>query len=132
MDPTPKDLRTFGITMAIMLTLISGIFVWRGHWIVVYALWIIAGLNFLIPALLFPKGLRPVFRVWMKFAFALGWLNSRIILSLCYYLMFTPISIVQRLIGRDALEYRKKEEKDSYWHDRSSEEYNPKHFEKQF
>ena len=68
----------------------------------------------------------------MKFAFVLGWINQRVILSLVYYLVFTPISLIQRMIGRDPLERKPDSNQKTYWVDRSQEEYNPKHFERQF
>ncbi|MGI6457697.1 MAG: SxtJ family membrane protein [bacterium] len=129
---TIRDLRKFGITMAFMLLLISGIAVWKENWTAATILWTIAGVGFLLPALVFPAGLRPVFRYWMKFAFVLGWINQRVILSLVYYLVFTPISLIQRMIGRDPLERKPDSNQKTYWVDRSQEEYNPKHFERQF
>jgi hypothetical protein len=129
---TASDLRKFGITMTIMLVLFSGIAVWKGNWTVAYFIWTLAGLIFLLPAVLFPTVLRPVFRVWMKLAFVLGWINQRVILALVFYLVFTPISLFQKIIGRDPMERRPEPDKPSYWVDRSGEEYNPKHFERQF
>ncbi|MBD3267993.1 sxtJ [bacterium] len=130
---TPKDLRKFGIMMAIILTVISLITLWRGHMAATYVLWAIAGVVFLLPALLLPSSLRPIFGVWMKFAFALGWFNSRVILSLTFFLLFTPISLVQKIIGRDPMDRKFPDPtKSTYWHDRSREQTDPKHFQRQF
>jgi hypothetical protein len=69
----------------------------------------------------------------MKFAFALGWLNSKIILSLTFYLLFTPISLVQKIIGRDALNRTfPNPEKTTYWNNRTDQKIDRKHFERQF
>jgi len=132
LDLSPRNMRTFGITMAVMLVLFSGIAIWKQHWTVAYVIWGIAGIGFLLPALLFPTVLKPAFRGWMKIALFLGYINSRILLSLCFYLMFTPIGLVQRISGRDALELKLDPNAETYWHDRSEEEYKPKHFERQF
>ncbi len=130
--PNAKDLRKFGLMMAVVICLFSLIAVWKQHWITVYVLWSIAGIVFLLPAIVYPQFLSPIHKYWMKFAMVLGWINSRIILSLVYYLLFTPISLIQKVIKRDALERRFHEDSDSYWDDRSKETYNPKHFERQF
>ncbi|RJP22530.1 MAG: hypothetical protein C4527_21760 [Candidatus Omnitrophota bacterium] len=130
--PSPQDLRKFGIMMAVVLSIFGSIAIWRQYWTIFYVLGGIAGFVFLLPALLFPTMLQPVYRYWMKFAMALGWFNSRVILSLTFYLLFTPISFIQKLIGRDAMEREFPKKTDSYWIDRSQETYKPKHFEKQF
>ncbi len=49
-------------------------------------------------------------RGWMKFAFVLGWVNSRIILTVLYIILFAPIAIIRQMI---LLFYRGK--KESYW-----------------
>lgn len=40
---------------------------------------------------------------WYKLAEGLGWFNSRVLLSLVYYLIVTPIAILFRLFGNDPL-----------------------------
>lgn len=127
------ELRKFGLLMAGVFLLISGIMAWKGHWTAMRVMWFIAGVVFLCPALVWPKALGPVHRNWMKLAAVLGWVNQRIILSLVYYLLFTPISWIQRLIGRDPLERKFPiPNKTSYWHDRRGKEFNRKHFQRQF
>lgn len=50
-------------------------------------------------ALVWPASLGPVYTVWMKFAEVLGWVNTRIILSVVFFLMFFPIGVVMRLFN---------------------------------
>ncbi|MGN8224797.1 SxtJ family membrane protein [Gracilimonas sp. BCB1] len=40
---------------------------------------------------------------WYKLAEGLGWFNSRVLLSLVYYLIVTPIALLFRLFGNDPL-----------------------------
>lgn len=129
---TSKDLRKFGVVMAIAFGIIGLIPAWKDHWTISYVFWGISVILFLLPALIYPMFLRPIHKYWMKFAMAVGWFNSRLILSLMFYLIFTPIAIFMKIIGRDPLERRYLKESDSYWVDRSKEEINPKHFERQF
>lgn len=58
----------------------------------------IVGLVSFIPAL----GNRLVWG-WYKLAEGLGWFNSRVLLSLVYYLIVTPIGLLFRLFGNDPL-----------------------------
>ncbi|MCP9292338.1 SxtJ family membrane protein [Gracilimonas sediminicola] len=59
---------------------------------------LIVGLLSFIP----PIGDRIVWG-WYKLAEGLGWFNSRVLLSLVYYLVVTPIALLFRLFGNDPL-----------------------------
>ncbi len=61
-----------------------------------------------------PVLLRPAFRVWMKVAHFIGQVNTQIILTLLFYLVFTPYGVVMRLFGRDAMK-RKLKSTGTYW-----------------
>jgi len=49
-----------------------------------------------------PVGNRMVWG-WYKLAEVLGWFNSRVMLSLVYYLVVTPIALLFRLFGNDPM-----------------------------
>ena len=53
-----------------------------------------------------PALVRPIFVGWMVLAFPIGWAVSLVLLGLVYYGLFTPIGLVFRLVGRDALQLR--------------------------
>jgi len=131
-NPSPADLRKFGFLMAGVFLLFGLISLWRHHTLTAAILAGVGGLIFLLPALVSPALLLPVHRGWMRFALLLGWANSRILLTLLFFLLFTPISWVQKLIGRDPLARRFPDDQPTYWEDRSKETSNPKHFERQF
>ena len=61
------------------------------------------------------KFLKPVYDIWMKFAAVLAWVNTRIILIVMFYLVFTPIGLIMKLFGSDQLGLRMEKEKESYW-----------------
>jgi hypothetical protein len=42
-------------------------------------------------------------RLWMRFARALGWVNSRILLTIFFFGIITPYGALQRALGRDRL-----------------------------
>jgi saxitoxin biosynthesis operon SxtJ-like protein len=99
---SPGQLRSFGLIVATGFAVI-GLWpaVFRGHPFRAWALVLSAAL--LIPALVLPSVLRPFFRGWMLVGHCLGWVNTRIILSLLFFLVFTPIAFVMRLMGRDSM-----------------------------
>ncbi len=108
-----KELRRFGVTVGIPLALLAGVGVWRGHTILPAVLGG-AALALGVLALLAPRLLRPVHKLWMKIADALAWFNTRVLLGVIYFLVMTPTGIVMRLLGRDPLDRRLKD-RPSYW-----------------
>ncbi|GJL58227.1 MAG: hypothetical protein NPIRA03_10840 [Nitrospirales bacterium] len=101
--PTAKDLRSFGLLMGGVFFIVA---VWplviHGESIRVWAS-LIAG-AFGAMGMIFPKGLKPLHRVWMKIGEKLGWINSRIILSLMFFGMFTPMAFVMGILGKRPLQ----------------------------
>ncbi len=55
---------------------------------------------------------------WMQFVWALGWVNSRILLSLVFFVVLLPISLLFRLItGKDTMMLKKRT--DTYFKERN-------------
>jgi len=67
-------------------------------------LWPLA-LSFVLITLAFaaPELLKPVQKAWMAFGHALGWVNSRIILTVVFYLIFFPIALWRRTLGKGGI-----------------------------
>ena len=72
-----------------------------------------------VVGLLWPPAVRWIYTAWMMAAFPIGWLISRLLLSVLFYGLFTPIAVIFRLWGRDALG-RKHQQGISNWHDKSA------------
>ena len=89
---------------------VGGVFAAIGLWpTVVHAasptLWALAlGGGLILLALVVPVALRPVHRIWMKVGHVLGYINTRILLGLIYYLVLTPMGLVRRALGKDTLQ----------------------------
>jgi len=69
----------------------------------------------LFTTLTVPILIKPIYRVALFIAHILGWINTRIILGLIYYLMFTPMSLIMKIIGRDPLHRKVDKQAASYW-----------------
>jgi hypothetical protein len=67
----------------------------------------------------------------MKVAVALGHVNSRVLLTLMYYLVFTPYGLLSRLFGRDPLR-RRGPALESYWVERKQTRQAKEQFERLF
>lgn len=108
-----QHLRSFGLLMGGVLTLIA---LWplviRQEGIRLWAI-VLASL-FILGALLQPGWLRPLYTGWMKVGHILGFVNTRIILSLGYFLVFTPIGLIRRIMGKDSLNRRFESQRSTY------------------
>jgi len=69
--------------------------------------WIVGG-GLAAAGLLLPMTLQPIYTVWMKFGNLMNWINTRLILGILFYLIFLPIGLLLRLLGKDPM-FRKLE-----------------------
>lgn len=127
-----KDIRTFGIGLAVILLAMGSYrFYYKEQYDI--ALWFfIAGGMALVLALLAPSVLKPLYKVVTAVAHKIGWVNTRVLLAVLYYLLFTPIAVVFRLFGRDPLDRKIEVSKDSYWVPRKQSPMDKKRYERQF
>ncbi len=124
-----KNLREFGITMGAFFLVISGVFLFKQKSAyLTYSL--IASCVSSIMGLVLPGFLEPVYIVWMRFASILGWINTRIILVIIFYLVFTPLGLLIRLFRIDLLERGNK--LDSYWKKKEKIKLDPLDYERRF
>ncbi len=65
--------------------------------------------------LLRPQAIRLVYTGCMVVTFPIGWVVSRVMLGLLFYLVFTPIGLLFRMMGRDALQLRSGSDQASFW-----------------
>ncbi|MGD1848054.1 MAG: SxtJ family membrane protein [Salibacteraceae bacterium] len=54
---------------------------------------------------------------WYKLAEGMGYVMSRVILSIVFFLFLTPIALLNRMVNKDKLGLRRKQ--DTYWKTRS-------------
>ena len=118
------------LVVAVVLALIAGFTVYRGRTTLPAVLASVSAALFLV-ALLSPPLARRFHTAWMGLAAVLGYVNSRILLSLMYYGVFTPFSVVMRLAGRDHLR-RRGAKSDSYWVRRKTTRQTKEQFERLF
>src|SRR3989344_4718326 len=109
------DLRKFGYTIGIAFVLLGGYFLWRGKSFALYVLSLAAIL--LLFGFMAPTWLKPIQKAWMTLALLLGWVMTRVILAIVFYLVITPIGLVLRLTGKDFMNRSFPGKEASYWLD---------------
>ena len=126
-----KELRNYGLVMAVTLAVVGALLLWRGkeHYLVFLGVAAV----FLLAALAAPVTLKPVYRAWMTFGGLMGWAMTRVILIAAFVVLLAPIGLLLRLCGKDVLDVKfKTAGQDSYWKERDSKEPGQRDYEKQF
>lgn len=99
--------RSFGISVGAVLCAIALFSLWRGR--VGRAEWIGAvGVALVVFGLLRPLALKPISDPWWKLAAALGWVNARVLLTIMFAIVLTPLGLVWRMLGTDPLARRRR------------------------
>lgn len=120
LKPSTTQLRQFGWIALFGFPIVSVLILW--NWLdwqpnaVIYTLWGLAAVCGLL-ALTVPSLLNPLYVLMMVVAFPIGFVLSHILLRLIYYLVFTPMALIFKLKGRDAMNRKLEPERDSYWED---------------
>ena len=104
--------RSFGVVFFIVFLIVALLPLLNGNSIRTWS--IILSLIFLILGLLNSNILFPLNRIWFKFGIILGSIVSPIVMSLVFFLVVTPTSLILRLFKKDILSL-KKNDNNTYW-----------------
>lgn len=123
LKPTPRELRQFGFialaAFGVLGALLYGQVLPLARHLggaaaaVAWGLWA-AGLASAVLSLLAPRANWPLYAALMVIAYPIGWVLSHVILGLVFFGLITPLGLIFRLVGRDALHLRSSGA-DSYW-----------------
>ena len=108
--------KSFGIVFFIVFLIIA---IWpllNGYEIRSWSL--IISIVFLLLGILNSKILTPLNKIWFKFGILLGSVIAPIIMSIIFFLVVTPTSLLMKLFGKDILGIKKNKSK-SYWIEKS-------------
>jgi polyferredoxin len=125
-----KELREFGLLVGGVLGLIGLFAWWKGKPFFPYLL--VPAIVLIVAGGAIPSILKPIQRVWMTAALLIGWVMTSILLSLLFYGVVTPLGILARLMGKDFLDLKFKENKHSYWIPRREGGVKKTNYERQF
>tara|TARA_B100001057_G_scaffold265676_1_gene265863 strand:- start:3981 stop:4376 length:396 start_codon:yes stop_codon:yes gene_type:complete len=76
---------------------------------------LLISLTFLILGLVNSNLLKPLNFIWMKFGLMLGKFMNPIIMGLIYYLTVVPTGLIFKILNKNLLNVKKKNDKKSYW-----------------
>ncbi len=112
-----KEVKKFGFLIGGVLLIIALFMIWKemNH----YQILLLLSIAFLISAVISPIVLKPIYKIWMTFAVILGWVMTRVILTILFYFIVTPIGIIARLFGKQFLDLSWKKKAPSFWNVRT-------------
>jgi hypothetical protein len=85
-----------------------------------------------VVALVYPRLLAPLNKLWLKFGLLLYKVMNPLVLGLLFFVTITPIGIVMRLFGKDFLRLRLDRSAKSYWIERTPPGPPPQSMKNQF
>ena len=121
----------FALILAGIGVVFGGISYWRGH---IGRAEIFAGVG--VGALVVALVVRPLwvrfFRLWMKLAEGMGWVMTRVLLTIFFFLFLTPFGIVMKLFGKTTLDTAWRDGKTTYWIDKEPVEASLERYAKRY
>ncbi|MEN8150383.1 MAG: SxtJ family membrane protein, partial [Planctomycetota bacterium] len=79
-----------------------------------------------------PRLLVPLLVPWRLFGFAMGFVMTRVILTLFFFLVISPTAIVRRLLSKDSLERSLDAAGPTWWRERDGGPPPRERYERQF
>jgi hypothetical protein len=123
--------REFGLLVGGALVALGGWWFYRGRYPALSVVLLVCGATLALLGALRPKLLVVPNRLWMGMAEAMGFVMTRLILGLVFFLIVTPIGLLRRLTGGDPLG-RRARRAESYWKPYTERRADPKHYEKMY
>ena len=127
--PEKHQLRSFGLFWLPGFCLLVALFAWLRYEQSQLAL-VLAGVALvsILVSLVQPRILQPLFVILMVVTFPIGIVVSHLLIAAVYYLVITPIGLLLRLRGRDAMKRRIPGGEESYWVERETVEDQGRYF----
>jgi len=129
-DISDKAVKKTGLTIGAVLILVSLLLWYLGK--VSFMYFSIVGGLFVILAFIAIPVLRPFHRLWMMLALLMGFVMSRVILTILFYIVLTPIGLIAKLIGKKFMPLGFDKNAVTYWEKRENQVKQQIDYERQF
>jgi hypothetical protein len=129
-DRSDEAVKKTGLTVGVVLILVSLLLWYLGKNSFIY--FSIIGGFFVILAIVAIPVLRPFHKLWMILALLMGFVMSRVILTLLYYLVLTPIGLLAKIVGKKFMPLGFDRNAVTYWEKRENTAKQKIDYERQF
>jgi len=115
---TTEKIRKFGFVLALIFCFLGAVHFLKKH--TISALFFVMGISTFLAAIFSSRVLKPFYLIFSRIAKIIGWVNTRIILILVYYLLLTPIGLLMKCLRKDLLNIKFREKVRTYWIERTN------------
>ena len=129
--PTDRRVRHFGLLGGFLFLSVAGWNAYRHGSSTTAVAFAALALVFFVAGLAWPRGFRFVYVGMMVASYPVGWVVSHLLLFAVYFGVFTPLALIFRILGRDALHLRPKPNATTYWRAKSTPD-DPRRYLQQF
>lgn len=117
-DHSDEAVKKTGLTVGVVLILVSLLLWYLGKTSFMY--FSILGGLFVILAFIAIPILRPFHKLWMMLALLMGFVMSRVILAILYYLILAPIGLLAKIVGKKFMPLGFDKNAATYWEKREN------------
>jgi len=122
--------RNFGLVFAAVFVLMGVLPLVRTGEVRLWPLPIAA--VFLAAAMVRPRALAPLNRLWFRIGIVLGKVMTPLVMGVLFFVTLTPIGLLMRLFGKDPLRLKREPAAESYWLERSGPDITAQSLKDQF
>jgi uncharacterized membrane protein len=132
MDKIQKDMLFFGYGLALISAFFGvGSFIKHGMGLASVTL-LVSSLFFIAVTSFKWEALKLGYSGWMKVAHLIGFIVTAVILTVVFFLVFTPVGILLRILRRDHMERSLDSKVKTYWYERSTAAFDKVRYTQQF
>lgn len=109
-----RALRKFGLTVGLAFGALGSLaYFWKKAEWGLYPIGL--GVLLILVGAALPRVLKPIYLGWMAMALAIGAVMTRVLLTIFFFLVVTPVGLFFRLVGRDVLCRKFDRQATTYW-----------------
>jgi hypothetical protein len=115
LDLSPMALHKGGVTLGLAIVIAGVLLYFFSSYKMTGIYTGVIGIVLILVSFFAPVKIKGVYKIWMTFALILGWFVSKIIFTIIFYLVVTPIGFIAKLVGKEFLDLNFSKKVDSYW-----------------
>lgn len=115
LDLSKKSLRKFGVIVGTVFAFLTLYLTFKNHQPTLRYILGTIGILLIFFGIFFPKVLKRIYIFWIGIALAIGWVVSRILLMIIFFIVLTPTGLIARSIGKKFLVVKQRKNKSTYW-----------------
>jgi hypothetical protein len=108
-----KDIRVVSFIWTAIFLVIAGNFINDQLYIAI--LFTCSGVFLFLIACIIPSKLASSYKNWIRLGEFIGGITSLIVMFILFFGLFTPVSLIFKVIGKDSLNRKTDQSVDSYW-----------------